>query len=297
MNVLNNVNITGSLYLQNNQIQNTSTILSILNVSGSTKIDNILTLPSIGSTDTYIFGNRINIGSNNSIINIIGSSTYVAVNDLYIQDKIYSLNINGSTYSGFDIGNNSGIELLGTTSVGFIKTSSDALRYQIKAPNDTNTNYILTQDSLNNLIISGTSILKNNITLNSNIFITSLSIINNISIGSMINISNNSQIDNLNIYNNFFISEKSIIKSNISINSSLSNTGKIITDFISTSSSLNISSNSILYNTSLLSELYINNNLFFNKNITINNTLNITQNGGNGNSTSINAYIIIEQFE
>jgi hypothetical protein len=169
LNVLNNVNITGQLYLQNNQIGNISTILSTLNVSGSTKIDNILTIPSlglsIGSSTTSIYGNRINIGSSNSIINIIGSSTYVAVNDLYIQDKIYSLNINGSTYSAFDIGNNSGIELLGNTTVGFIKSSSDALRYQIKGPNDTNTNYILTQDSLNNLIISGTSMLKDNITL------------------------------------------------------------------------------------------------------------------------------------
>jgi hypothetical protein len=50
---------------------------------------------------------------------------------------------------------------------------------------------------------------------------------------------------------------------------------------------LNISSNSVLYNTSLVTTLYINNNSIFNKNITMNNTLNISQNTNIYGNTSI----------
>ena len=73
----------------------------------------------------------------NSIINILGNTSYITTNELVVTDKLISLNLN-NTGTAFDNGKLSGIEILGLNGNGFIKTSDDALRYYIKAPLNTN---------------------------------------------------------------------------------------------------------------------------------------------------------------
>ena len=180
LNISGNSNIGYLVVSGNTNILGNTTINNILNVSGITTIQGTLLTTIIQPVNNNILtinGNTINIGNNNSSIIIQGTSTYVGTTLLQTTDKIITLNINSLTYTGADIGNYSGIQIIGTGGTGFIQTNIDASKYLIKAPMSLLTNYILTQDANNNLNISGISTLNNNVSINSYLNVSNMSII------------------------------------------------------------------------------------------------------------------------
>jgi hypothetical protein len=96
-----------------------------------------------------------------------------------------------SNPSYLDIGESCGFEILGSNGKGFIKTSNDASRYIIKAPNNNDTNYITTFDLNNNLNISGNTLIYNSLTVLSNLYIQNNTLFNdNVTINSLLNDAN-----------------------------------------------------------------------------------------------------------
>ena len=166
--VENNSNISGNLRVSGNSLFNSSvSMMSSLNVSGITQFNNGLYVSDIlqlNGNPLNIYGNTINIGNSNSVINIKGSANYVSTTDLKVVDKLISLNLNADTATGFDIGNMSGIEILGTSGTGYIRTDNTATRFEIKPPIG-NSGYITTLDMNNNLFVSGTTTLQNDVTM------------------------------------------------------------------------------------------------------------------------------------
>jgi len=293
---------------------------------------NVLKIPDITPTGNLILqGNKINLGLPNSIINILATTTYVATQNLNIKDKIFELNINASTLSAFDIGDLSGFEILGTTNTGFMKTTTDAKRYQIKAPNDPNTNYILTLDLNNNIIISGTTTIQNNgyvnlnltgsnisnfnnVTINSNLYVfdkaitTSLiknnnsllyiknnTIINNISLGSSLLINANSMLNTTTIQSTLYISSVSILNNNLTINNYLNvSNNTLIQGLCTNRKSLYINNNNIINgSSSFLSKLNINRNTLINQNTTGLQNLNIAISAQVNKKVSVNSSLLV----
>lgn len=322
---INNSLMTNSLYVDNNVVNNNNTtLLASLNI-GNNFNSNTINTNNIGINNNNInlYGSTIIIGTNNSIVNIFATSTYVATNKLNTTDKLFQLNINASTLSAFDIGNNSGIEILNTSLTGFIQTSTDATRYIIKAPTDSNIKYILTQNNYNNLIISGTTLLKNNVSILSSLFVLNNFQTNNISINSNLYNSNNYLIGNNLTCNSdlyiktLFINNAATIMSSLFINNNYNTYNKIckyiyissynsLYDtniinlninnnlFINTANINNfIVNNNLLVNntTSLLSNLNINNNAIYNKNVSISSNLLISGNTIFSNNISINSLL------
>ena len=139
-----------------------------------------------------IYGNSINIGDPNSIVNIIGTTNFIGTNDLILVDKLISLNLNASTGTGFDDGNSCGIQILGTNGTGFIQTNIDASRFQILTPGTITANYIATVDLNNNLYVTGMGIFNEDMTLLSNLNVSGNTVIyGKTTINSNLNIANN----------------------------------------------------------------------------------------------------------
>jgi len=270
VNILNNLNAYNSSVMVGNV-----TLLNSLNVSGTTKIYNTLNanyFKGLNNGPINIGAENINIGNNSSQVNINGTATYIATTDLKISDKIISLNLNEYTLSGIDIGNNCGIEILGTNGNGYIKTTNDATRYEIKPPIG-NGAYILTLDSNNQMNISNTSILNNNVT-----FISSL------------NISGNTTIENdLTLLSSFNIAGTSLFINSITINSILNvNNDSIFMNNVTLGTSLNVSGNTYLRNTTtILSSLTVSGYTTLLNNTTINSSLNVSGNTVLAGTTSI----------
>jgi len=289
------LNISGSSIISGNV-----TIANSLNINGSTNINNTLntlnnvTYQSILNTNNLIsnngintdiinslsptlniMANTINIGNSNSIVNINGTSTFVASTESLIMDKLLTLNVNSTTLQGADIGIYSGIEILGISSRGYLRTSLEASRFELKTPlfNSPKT-YITVQDINNNLEISGTTNLIGSTTINSNLYVKKLSIFNNTTINNSLNISSNS-----------------ILNGSTTINSSLNvNDITIINNNCSINNILNVNGTCIYNNTvSINSFLNINGNNNINGIITTNNILNLNNNLINNNSVSINS--------
>jgi len=107
----------------------------------------------------------INIGRPGSEVRILGDQTQVLVNELNVYDKYIYLNINEENNGGIDEGSLSGIEILGlNNNNGFIRTSADAARFEIKAPKDTTARYVATLSLNNNdLEVSGNTTLHTNL--------------------------------------------------------------------------------------------------------------------------------------
>ena len=265
LNISGNSNIGYLVVSGNTNILGNTTINNILNVSGITTIQGTLLTTIIQPVNNNILtinGNTINIGNNNSSIIIQGTSTYVGTTLLQTTDKIITLNINSLTYTGADIGNYSGIQIIGTGGTGFIQTNIDASKYLIKAPMSLLTNYILTQDANNNLNISGISTLNNNVSIN-----------------SYLNVSNMSIIQGLITVNSFInISGTSIIGGQLSINSSLNISGNtIISGNVTLLNTLIVSGPTIINNNIYLSNnAFISGNSIINGNATITNILNVS---------------------
>ena len=162
-NLNNNTSCLSDLYINNN---NTTNKINVHNVFSN-------------NTTLSLLSDVINIGTTNSIVNITGTSLYVASSDLKIYDKILSLNINPSTYSPFDNGNLSGIEIMGTSQSGFIKSDYSGTLLTIKAPESIEQN-ILTLDN-DNMYITGYNILNDNVSLYESLDITHNMSLKNIS--------------------------------------------------------------------------------------------------------------------
>ena len=305
VSIYNSLNVTGNTTINNNLVISGISILSgpitynsQLYVSGIANILNGINVDNINSNILNINASTINIGNYNSKININGTGTYIASSELLIVDKLISLNINSSTLQGVDIGMLSGIQIMGISSYGFIRTSADASRYQIQSPLlNAPTNYITVQDLNNNLIISGTStligsstiyslfntgglIINSQTTINNSLNISGFAIINNSStINNTLTISGYTNIDGGCSINSFLnISGLTNINNFASINSYLNISGLTnINGSVSVNSSLNVSGLTIINNsTSINSSLNISSSLIINAPISINSSLNVS---------------------
>ena len=292
LNITNNTIIGNALIINDNlnvnniSIQNT---LYINNTWTSTNIqpNNILAKEN----NIHLRGSVINIGDINSNVNLIGTTLYQATQELVVIDKLISLNLNYTNFSGQDIGNDVGILLYGSSGIGYIKTDATAQKYFIKVPSSTSTNYINTIDSNYNLIVTGTSILINNISIlsslnvsNNTIFSNMTTVLSSLFISNKTNITNNVTIqsqllsNNLNLQSNLTCSSNIAITNNINLNNLniyanlfVSNTATI--QNFTTNSSLDVKNNAYIGCLTNLASLYISNNSLFNSNVTLNSML------------------------
>jgi hypothetical protein len=145
-------------------ITNASTFYGPVSALSSFNVNNlntnniqVSTLQPLTNNTLNITGNVINIGSSNGVINMLGTTTYVATNHLQVSDKLITLNNN----AGIDIGNNSGIEIYGSSGMGYIQTSTDGTRFIVKAPTGNFVGYLNTLDLNNNLYVSSTAYINN----------------------------------------------------------------------------------------------------------------------------------------
>jgi hypothetical protein len=134
---VNNLIVTGNTIfnylsnLNNTYLPNT-TILTSLNISGNTNIIGLITIGSL----LNICNNTINLGKPNSIINILGTTTFIAVNNFIVNNKY--INLNSNTYgTALDIGSNCGIEI---NSINGIDNLYDSKYEKIKVYSDFNFN-------------------------------------------------------------------------------------------------------------------------------------------------------------
>lgn len=267
LNINSNINISGITILNNN-----TTILSVLTTNNNVYFKNLYTNyinPYNGVCN--INGNIINIGTPLSNININGTTSFIASNELNIVNKLITLNINSSTLTGNDIGNNTGLEILGITSSGYINSSNNGNYYQLIYPNNSSIYRIPILDNNNNLYITGNTLLYNDSTIKSSLQVNTNLLLGTITISSSIYISNNSILNKTNnILSNLYISKTSLLNSNNTIISNL---------FSNNIQSSNLSlltlnaQNNIFNNTTILSTLYLSGNTCINNNVTLLNSL------------------------
>ena len=289
---LTNIYITNNCNIINDAIINGNTIHDKISQLSSLNTNNIIT-NNININDIYqhynnnvinINSDSISIGNTNSIINILGNLSYISNYNLKISDKLITLKDSSllpNSYYGF--------EILGTTDNGFIKTL-DNNRYEIKAPLDTIKKYIVEVDLDENINITGTSLLYNNVTVGSNINILKDAVYYNI-------YSNNLNISSTSVCNNYYsnninISDLSYISNNLHTNNLISNTINVMN--MTVLSGLNIKNNCyILSNVTINSDLLINNNLLVKNNISILSNLQVNNSTIINNNITINSNLYI----
>ena len=298
LNILGNTNINNNLLVKGSTIYNGSVVHSSnMYVSNFTTFQNGINVNNITGTTININSSTINIGNPNSMVFINGSTNSLASSELVINNKLIALNVNSTNFQGTDLGSSSGIQIMGTNSSGFIMTTSNASRYQIKTPLiGSPTNYITIQDLNNNLIISGNSTLIGAVSVISDILVSGGSILNTYtSINNSLNISGLTTM-NSSFFNNSLIINGSTTFNNIcSMLSSLNVNGLTnINNLISINSSLNISGSAIFKNnTSVKSMLNISDITNFNNSISINGSLNVSSFTIINGIISINSYLNI----
>jgi hypothetical protein len=305
-NTLNNITTNNNLIVSNNHITSNITVGGTLisyNLSTNSLISNGLTTiaSNIYSNNYLPITNSIslnssilNIGNLNSNININGTTLNEFSNELIVVDKLISINVNYSTRSGIDIGDQSGFEIYNSSGMGYFKTNINADKYELKVPIDNSIYNINTFNTNYDMTITGSTIFRNNTNIISNLYISSNNILSlNFTNGSIFNVSNNSILnDQASIYKNISVSSFSLLQSSTTINNNLSVNGNYslnnktvmsklnISNLsnlnnITISSSIiigNISSYNILQNTSCMSSLY-GNNLILKDNSTIQTSL------------------------
>ena len=298
--ISNNSNINGNLLISGNGIFNSNVTMSgSLNISGYTQFlngVNVSNIQSINNNPLNINGNIINIGNANSIVNIIGTSNFVTSTQLNLEEKKIILNLNASTGSGFDIGNLSGIEILGTSGTGYIRSDITATRFEIKPPIG-NSGYIATLDINNNLFISGLSTIQNNVTILTSLFVSGNTNINNdLTINNILLVTGNTIIQGVvSINSNLFVSSNTLIQGMTSINSNLYvNNNSFFNNAVTANSNLLTSGNTIINNsTTINSSLFVSGNALFQGNTTINGSLYISGNSLLvGNTTILNSLYV-----
>ena len=301
-NSLSTSNITINSALLNNNLYNaldtimykSGTIVSTLSAY-NTKADTIIT-NNITSNNIIISSKIINIGTTNSKINIYAKSIGVSTTEAVINDNILELNINVTTLTAFDIGNQSGFEILGTdNNNGFIKTNVLANLFEIKCPQNPVTEYILNVNDVNNLTILGATNMLKNLTINSSLYISNKSFLNNISITSILY-----SKDNINTYNAstscsmVYISNKLICSDIIKIlNSNLIvNKDCIFSNNTSILSNINVLNTCVINSNNIInSAVYVNNDIVSNNNMYINNNLNVLNNTFINNNLTVLSFL------
>ena len=295
-------NINNSLIINGTAIYNgPTTNTSNFFVSGTAVFQNGINVNNINGNVLNINAPTINIGNANSIVYINGTTTYVASSETLIVDKIISLNVNSTTLQGADIGNLSGIEIMGISSLGFIMTNADASRYQIKTPLlGAPTNYITIQDLNNNLIISGTTTLIGASSINSSLNVSGISIFNgSTTMNSSLNISGSTVISGYcTINNSITISGTTVINNACSINSSLNVSGLTnINNQVTVNGSLNVSgSTNIKGLMTIQSLLNISGTTNINNATSINSSLNVSGLTVINGPISMNSYLNVSGF-
>ena len=317
-----NIYVSGNTYFQNNlQVRNTilinsTTIGSTINISDFTILNQGLNINNIGALNNSLTldANTINIGNTNSSIFFYGTSTYIASSQLILFDKLISLNAISNS-SGIDLGGDCGIEILGTSGLGYIKTSLDASRYIIRTPLESQLSYIAIQDNNNNINISGSAYLSsvsivssltvsgittfNNITALSSLIVNNnASFYGNVSTKGILNVSGNTLFIGSNtIFGNINVSGNVILQGSTSILSNL-NVGKsqIIQGNTTYLGILNVLNNSILQNTTISSNITSQGLTMFNNLVTINSNLNISNNYICNNNISINSQLYVSGY-
>jgi UDP-3-O-[3-hydroxymyristoyl] glucosamine N-acyltransferase len=276
--VNNNLNVNG-----NSILNNSVTVLSSLNISGNAVFNNNIITNNLSSINNYINinSNTINIGSPSSKIQMIGSSLTIATNELDLSDRVLLLNINSDDIAPFDNGGSSGIEIIGQQGNGFIQTTPDGLKFQIKAPLDSNINYInTTQSSDESFSISGNATLYQSSTFCSNIYVSSYTTFEgNTLILSEFNVSGNSLLQGSSTVNgSLFVSGNTLLLGSTTFNSSLFiNNTTNINGSTTIDSTLLISGNTnIGGQITILSFLNTAGNAIVYGNITVNSFLNVS---------------------
>lgn len=298
LNILGNTNINNNLLVNGSTIYNGPVVHSSnMYVSNYTTFQNGINVNNITGTTINLNSSTINIGNPNSMVFINGTTNSLASSEILINNKLIALNVNSTNFQGTDLGSSSGIQIMGINSYGFIMTTSNASRYQIKTPLiGSPTNYITIQDLNNNLIISGNSTLIGGISVISNILVSGGSILNNYtSINNSLNISGSTTLNSSFFNNSLIINGSTLFNNRCSMLSSLNVNGLTnINNLISINSSLNISGSAKFNNnTSVKSMLNISDITNFNNSISINGSLNVSSFAIINGPISINSYLNI----
>lgn len=312
-NLLGNLIINGAV-----NVTNSVTCSGSINIGGASSFNNYIKVKNVKSlSDTLsIQADVINIGNNNtSAIQILGTTFYVATNQLKVLDK--NIIINNNAISTGSNGGNCGIAISSTLGTGYIKTTNDGMRYQIISPNEQITRYIAVVDINNGLNISGNTILTTGATLNSslNVFGNTL-LLNNVSVSSSLTTSGNTIIDNsvslqsqLNIYGNTLFNGSTnlhnslYVNGNMNLNGSSTITSQLnifgntsIYGSITLFSDLNISGNTLLQGlTNLNKSLYVSSNSLLQGFTTILGSLNISSNTNIYGASTLNNNLLVTE--
>ena len=297
--VNNNMTIANTLYAADTKITGDVTILNNLYVKENIIINDKLSVNNIYSNgdSINIISNIINIGNENTIINLNGSTINILSKELSITDKLISLNYDNNTKMGIDKGNDSGLIFYNSINNGYIKTNSTADRFLILPPGSFTEKYIATIDMSNNLVISGNSNFNGNVTINNILnvkgnayFNNNLAINNNLNLLENLIVGNNitstgtlyisnltNLTNNITVANNIYVSNNTNIANDVTLYSKLNVSGlSIINGNMTVLSNINVMNNILCNNNiTILSSLICNNNVINNNNLTVGNNVNV----------------------
>ena len=297
---LNNLFVTSNSFIKNNITINGDSKHNNITQMGSLNSNNLIS-NTINTNNIYqnsnvvnINGDVITIGTDKSTINIIGNLSYISTSNLKIADKLITLNDPNKLTNNYY-----GIEILGTSGNGYIKTLDNG-RYEIKAPLDITKKYIVEVDMNENINISGTALLYNNVTVLSNISIAQNVIYNEV-VANNLNVSsktictnyysNNMNISGITYISNDMNTEKLIVKNinmiNLTVLSVLNIDGTCnIASNVTLNSDLTLNNTLLVKNTmTVLSDLKVN-SAIINNNLTVNSNLFISSNALLNNNLS-----------
>ena len=305
---LNNLFVTSNSFIKNNITINGDSKHNNITQMGSLNSNNLIS-NTINTNNIYqnsnvvnINGDVITIGTDKSTINIIGNLSYISTSNLKIADKLITLNDPNKLTNNYY-----GIEILGTSGNGYIKTLDNG-RYEIKAPLDITKKYIVEVDMNENINISGTALLYNNVTVLSNISIAQNVIYNEV-VANNLNVSsktictnyysNNMNISGITYISNDMNTEKLIVKNinmiNLTVLSVLNIDGTCnIASNVTLNSDLTLNNTLLVKNTmTVLSDLKVN-SAIINNNLTVNSNLFVSSNALLNNNLSAASLSILK---
>jgi len=294
--IYNNLNIDSDLYCNNFINANKSIHANIVN-------SNIINTNEIKQlTDKInIHANHITIGNYNTQLNISGVINNINTKDLKIFDKYIRLNKIDNVDNNYY-----GIEILGISNTGYIRTNDNMDIFEIKPPLG-DLNYLVEFDNQENIFITGNAniykntkiyskfVNNNNACINNNVYCNNINIssngtCNNISFTTVKIIENTEIAEDMFLHN---LNNNSYLKSNNITNLSYINIDNIcIYNNLTINSMLNVNDNiDIKINGTLLSNLNITSDII-NNNCTINGNLYVSGNASlKNNNTSYNINI------
>lgn len=308
------------------QVININGIPNFSNTLESLSVNNLKAIRIEGINDTINIGpqcnipNIINIGNDNSVVNIKGTSTYTFTNivEQTVQSAILILNtdISNNMY-GLD----AGIQINSISGPGYIKTTchTDNTKFLIKAPNATSASYIATTDLNNNMTVLGTlhvggitdveTTIKNKANIGdcyTKAQINNMHLLNTITGMSIFaTITNQSNITSLNVLNtsnllgNVTAYSRLNVLGKTTINESLAVTGPIIGNSIVSLSSFSVIGKSIFngavtMNSSLNVDGLVTNSLKFTGPVTMPSTLLVQDDITGMNDMNINGDLNVQ---